>query len=81
MSAVEQVERTRELIQAIGEAQAELATMIGSIYYAVRLDPDIQDSLDRYRAALDAITAVRREGRYNTAEECRDIAAGALNGR
>lgn len=30
------------------------------------------------REALDAITAVRREGRYNTAEECRAIAGEAL---
>ena len=30
------------------------------------------------RAALDAVTAVRREGRYNTAEECREIATAAL---
>jgi hypothetical protein len=30
------------------------------------------------REALDGITALRREGRYNTAEECRAIARAAL---
>lgn len=32
----------------------------------------------RSRAALDGITALRREARYNTAEECRAIARAVL---
>lgn len=39
-----------------------------------------REEIIRLRAALDAITAVRRDGCHNSAAECRKIAQKALNG-
>jgi len=39
---------------------------------------DGQPAATKLRAALDGIASVRRDGRYNTGEECREIALRAL---
>ena len=49
-------------------------------HYAQAVDglDALASELIRLRVALDAVTALRREGRYNTAEECRTIARTVL---